>query len=124
MTEYDGNTHIAKVEIINEVLQKGDRIHNLGPEGISETDFYQKAKILTLNGSTVEKAYKGQIVAVLMEGIVVPGDLVYLAKKKGILGFFTTTPGFAFLAAATAGTAVAFTVANSGKTKLDVSPFK
>ena len=125
--EYDLNTHIAKVEIIHNVLQRGDRIHNLGREGISETDFYQKAKILTINGMTVEKVFKGQTVAVFMEGIVVSGDLVYLAKKKGILGFFTSASGLALLAAATAGTAVALVVPRSdtkdtGPT--EGSPFK
>ena len=126
--EYDLNAHIAKVEILGDLLQRGDRIHNLGREGISETDFYQKAKILTLNGTAVEKAYKGQTVAVLMEGIVVSGDLVYLAKKKGILGFFTSAPGLALLAAATAGTAVAIVAPGNADTTdggpQEVSAFK
>jgi len=125
--EYDLNTKIAKVEIIRDLLQKGDRIHNLGPEGVSETDFYQKTKILTLNGTTVEKAYKGQTVTVLMEGIVVSGDLVYLAKQKGIWGFFTSTSGLVLLAAATAGTAVAVVAPGSEKDigrTTEGSPFK
>jgi len=119
--EYDLNTHIAKVEIIRDVLQRGDRIHNLGPEDISETDFYQKAKLLTLNGTAVEKAFKGQIVAILMEAIVVPGDLVYLVKKKGVLGFFTSTTGLVLLAAATAGTTIAF-VLPPGDDPTDIDP--
>jgi len=64
----------------------------------------------------------------LMEGIVVPGDLVYLAKKKGIWGFFTSATGLALLAAATAGTAVALVVRGGADTTdpvlLEGSAFK
>lgn len=99
---YEPNTQIATVEIVTyededeEIeLEKNDRIHALGQEDEPETDFYQKVKIMTLNDQPIKKATEGQIVAIYMEEDVVPGDLVYLAKRRGIPPIFLIPVGLA-----------------------------
>jgi hypothetical protein len=103
--DYEANTQIATVEIISAEdededieLRKDDEIHVLAPEEQeeeSETDFYQNVEIMTLNDQPINKATKGQIVAIYMEEDAVPGDLVYLVKRKGIPPIFLIPVGLA-----------------------------
>ncbi len=94
--EYEANTQIAIVEIIEKgELRKNDQIHALGPEDGSETDFYQQVSIMTLNDEPINKAVEGQIIAIYLEDEVVPGDLVYLVKSKGIVPIFLIPIGIA-----------------------------
>jgi len=98
--DYEPNTQIATVEILNfedeeRELKKNDRIHALGPEDDPETDFYQKVDVLTLNDQPINKAVEGQIVAIYLEEDVVPGDLIYLAKRRGIPPIFLIPVGLA-----------------------------
>ncbi|MBD3415362.1 MAG: hypothetical protein GF421_13155 [Candidatus Aminicenantes bacterium] len=102
--EYEPNSQIAIVEIIEGVeLRKEDEIHALKPdeeESESETDFYQIVNVLTLNDEPIKKAKEGQIVAIYMEEDVLPGDLVYLVKRKGIVPIFLIPIGAALVVGA------------------------
>lgn len=120
--DYEPNTKIATVEIIefedeDLELKKNERIHALGPEDVSETDFYQRVKVLTLNDQPINKATEGQIVAIYMEEDVVPGDLIYLVKRKGIPPIFLIPVG---LAAVVGGV----TLTEPDDTPDDVTAFK
>ena len=94
---YEPNTKLATVEIIKGELRKNDEIHALGPEDVSETDFYQTVKVLTLNDKPIKKAQEGQIVVIWMEEDVAVGDLVYLIKRKGIPPIFLIPIGAALV---------------------------
>jgi hypothetical protein len=94
---YEPNTKLAVVEIIKGQLREDDEIHALGPEDISETDFYQTVKVLTLNDKPIKKAQEGQIVVIWMDEDVVEGDLVYLLKRKGIPPIFLIPIGAALV---------------------------
>ena len=95
---YEPNTKLATVEIINEgELRKDDEVHALGPEDVSETDFYQTVNVLTLNDKPIKKAKEGQIVVIWMDEDVVEGDLIYLVKRKGIPPIFLIPIGAALV---------------------------
>ncbi len=94
---YEPNTKLAVVEIIKGELRKDDEIHALGLEDISETDFYQSVKVLTLNDKQIKKAQEGQIVVIWMDEDVIEGDLVYLVKRKGIPPIFWIPIGAALV---------------------------
>ncbi len=97
---YDPETGIAMVYIMKGYLQKDDRIHNLyPPQETSETDFYQKVDVLQFEGQAVERAFAGQTVAIKMKETVVPGDLVYVSCKQGILPLFLSPLGIAAILA-------------------------
>jgi hypothetical protein len=89
----------AEVFIERGLLQSGDRIHVKGVN----TDFYQDAKGLLIQGAVVKKALAGETVAVPLNQPSVPGDIVYVVCKRGIPPFFLAPLG---IAAVVAGSAV------------------
>lgn len=93
VVDYNLEEKLAEVFIIKGVLAVKNKIHIKG----EITDFYQKLKLLKLNGSSVKKLIAGQTGSLGMTKSVEKGDLVYLVCKKGFLPFFLTPLGSAIL---------------------------
>ena len=81
----------AEVFIERGLLQSGDRIHVKGVN----TDFYQDAKGLLIQGASVRKALAGQNCMVPLNKPCVAGDIVYVVCKRGIPPFFLAPLGIA-----------------------------
>jgi len=83
-------TFIADVFIFKEKLQYRDRIHLKAPEAEEvkaeeETDFYQEAYNLRVNGTRVKKVPAGYVVSLPLKNKVDIGDLVYVVRRKRLL---------------------------------------
>lgn len=99
ITKYDPGTGMAKVRIIQGLLEKKDRVHVLG----EKTDFYQNVKNLELNGAAVKRLFVKQTGTFKAKNGVEVGDRVYLTDEKGGLFAFLSAPcGLAALIAGTA----------------------
>lgn len=103
----------ADVFIERGLLQSGDRIHVKGVN----TDFYQDARGLMIQGASVRKAMAGQNCMLPLIKPCVAGDIVYVVCKRGIPPFFLAPLG---IAAVVAGSA-ALTPTGDEQT---ASPFK
>lgn len=103
----------ADVFIERGLLQSGDRIRVKGPN----TDFYQDAKSLMVNGASVRKAFVGQNCLLKLNKPAVTGDIVYVVCKRGIPPFFLAPLG---IAAVVAGSAAL----TPGDDEQTASPFK
>jgi hypothetical protein len=103
----------ADVFIERGLLQSGDRIHVKGVN----TDFYQDAKSLMVQGAAVRKALAGQNCMLKLNKPAVAGDIVYVVCKRGIPPFFLAPLG---IAAVVAGSAAL----TPGDDEQTASPFK
>ena len=110
---YTAGGNQAEVFIERGLLQHSDRIHVKGVN----TDFYQDAKGLLLQGASVRKLLAGQNGMISINKPCEPGDLVYVVCKRGIPPFFLAPLG---IAAVVAGSAAL----TPGGDEQTASPFK
>lgn len=95
VVNYNPEEKLAEVLIMRGVLAVNNKIHLKG----EITDFYQKLKVLKLNGSSAKKLIAGQTGSLGMTKSVEKGDLVYLVCKKGFLPLFLAPLGNAIIIA-------------------------
>lgn len=95
VVDYNPEEKLAEVFIIKGLLARNNKIHIKG----EITDFYQKLKVLQLNGSSVKKLIAGQTGFLGMTKSVEKGDLVYLVCKRGFLPLFLAPLGKAIIIA-------------------------
>jgi len=88
----------ADVFVERGLLQAGDRIRVKGPS----TDFYQDARDLMVQGTSVRKALVGESVSISTKQACDPGDIVYVVCKRGIPPFFLAPLGIAAVIAGSA----------------------
>jgi len=99
---YDEATKTARVYMNNNLIKKDEDFHIKGDKDKykSETDFWQKAKILQENGLDVKKAVAERYYTILLEKPALVNDFLYIKKSRGL--FLFLLPGG--LAAVMAGT--------------------
>ena len=95
VVDYNPDEKLAEVFIMKGLLARNNKIHVKG----EMTDFYQKLKVLKLNGSLVKKLIAGQTGSLGMTKSVEKGDLVYLVCKRGFLPLFLAPLGNAIIIA-------------------------
>jgi hypothetical protein len=93
VVDYNPEEKLAEVFIMKGLLAVNNKIHLKG----EVTDFYQKLKVLKLNGSSVKKLIAGQTGSLGMTKSVEKGDLVYLVCKRGFLPLFLAPLGKAII---------------------------
>ncbi len=98
VSEFMANNVRAAVFIERGLLQAGDRIHVKGVN----TDFYQDARNLTVQGASVRKALVGETCEITLKQACVPGDIVYVVCKRGVPPFFLAPLGIAAVIAGSA----------------------
>ena len=117
VVRYNPETKEAEVFIERGVLQLDDRIRVKGPA----TNFYQDVGSLRIGENRVRRALAGESPWLPLRGPAQPGDAVYIVCKKGILPFFLTPCGIAWVIAGS-GAIMAGIIEITDKTP--VSPFK
>lgn len=73
--KYFNNIGIAAVEVTNDCLEIGDRIHIKG----STTDFEQEIESMQIDKKDVERVPAGKSTGLKVEERVRPGDKIYKA---------------------------------------------
>ena len=109
---------LAEVLITRGVLAVNNKIHVKG----EITDFYQKLKVLKLNGSSVKKLIAGQTGSLGMTKSVEKGDLVYLVCKRGFLPLFLAPLGKAIIIAGSS--LISYGIIFLNDDREEASPFK
>jgi hypothetical protein len=109
---YDASLKEARVFINKNQLKKNENFHVKGDKKKynSETDFWQKAKLIKQNGFNVNKAVAGQFYNIPLEKPPLDNDFVYVKESAGLFAFFLTPLGLAAILAGT--TAVVVIVVN------------
>jgi hypothetical protein len=95
VVRYNSETREAEVFIERGLLQFDDRIRIRG----AATNFYQDVGSLRLGENRVRRALAGESPWLLVKGPVQTGDIVYVVCKKGIVPFFLTPCGIAWVIA-------------------------
>ncbi len=103
----------ADVFIERGLLQVNDRIHVKGVN----TDFYQDARTLLIQGASVRKALAGQNCMLTVVKPCVAGDVVYVVCKRGVPPLFLAPLGIAAVVAGSASL-------TPGGNEQTASPFK
>jgi hypothetical protein len=121
VVSYDASTGIARIYINKGQLKQDENFHVKGDKKKynSDTDFWQKAKLIQQNGLKVKKAVAGQYYNILLEKPPLDNDFVYVKKSRGLAAFFLSPLGLATILAGTTAAVVAI-VATPG----DASAFK
>jgi hypothetical protein len=78
--DYDPETQMAEIYVLQHGITQKDRIHTLGVE----TDFYQDVKLLEVNGKTAETVAVGESARIALNENAMQGDFVYLVASRGI----------------------------------------
>jgi len=91
VVSYNPGKKEANVFIERGLLQSGDRIHVKG----ENTDFYQDAKSLQIQGSGVRKILAGQYGTLPLTKPAIAGDIVYVTCKRGVPPLFFAPLGVA-----------------------------
>ncbi len=116
--DYNEATRTAVVSIIKGLLRINDRIHAKG----QKTDFYQNVRAIRKEGALVQIVLAGQVATIEVKKKVEKNDLIYSAKKRGILPLFIAPIGGVTLLAASA--AVLHGTINIDEEPDQISPFK
>jgi hypothetical protein len=93
--EYDITTEYALIFLTKGFVQLNDRVRILGEktdEG-DKTDFKMNVKYLERDDESVKKVFAGETILMKMEHECIPGDLVIVVCKKGIIPFFIIPVG-------------------------------
>lgn len=100
---YDATAKEARVYINKSELKKDESFHVKGDKKKynSDTDYWQKAKIVKQNGFEVKKAVAGQFCNIPMEKPPLDNDFVYVKESRGLAWFFLTPLGLAAILAGT-----------------------
>lgn len=77
--DFDPESRIAEVYVLQKGISQKDRIHTLGVE----TDFYQKVSWIEVEGVRVKNATVGQMAMVELKKDASKGDFIYLVADKG-----------------------------------------
>jgi len=117
VVRYNADTREAEVFIERGLLQLDDRIRVRG----AETNFYQDVGSLRVGENRVRRSLAGESPWLLVKGPAQTGDAVYIVCKKGIVPFFLTPCGIAWVIAGS-GAILAGIIEITDKT--DLSPFK
>jgi hypothetical protein len=96
--DFDPETQLAAVYILQHGLSQKDRIHTLGVE----TDFYQNVNMLKLNGEPKKNVEIGETASVKMNENAMQGDFVYLVAEKAFAALALVPIGAAVLIGGTA----------------------
>jgi hypothetical protein len=97
IVQYDPDAREASVFIERGILQTDDSIRIRG----IQTNFSQDAGSLRVGEKTVRRALVGETCWMKVRGAVQTGDGVYVVCKKGIVPFFLTPCGIAWVVAGT-----------------------
>jgi hypothetical protein len=118
---YDASLKEARVYINRNQLKQNENFHVKGDKKKynSETDFWQKAKIIKQNGFNVNKAVAGQYYLIPLDKPPLENDFVYVKESRGLAAFFLTPLG---LATILAGTTAVVVIAVTGTS--EASKFK
>ena len=86
---YDPASKEARIFINKDELRKDENFHIRGDKDKykSDTDFWQKNKLIKLNGFEVKKGQEGQYYNVLLEKPVMANDFIYIKERGGLLIF-------------------------------------
>lgn len=106
---FDAGTNMARVFINKGQLKQDEEFHVKGDKKKynSDTNFWQKAKVLQQNGLAVKKAVAGQYYNILLEKPPLDNDFVYVKKSKGLIAFFLSPLGLATILAGTTAAVIA-----------------
>jgi hypothetical protein len=109
VTSFDAGTKTARVFINKGQLKQGEEFHVKGDKKKynSDTDFWQKAKVIQQNGLAIKKAVAGQYYNILLEKPPLENDFIYLKKSKGLAAFFLSPLGLATILAGTTAAVIA-----------------
>jgi len=109
---YDESTKTARVYMNQNLLKQDESFHIKGDKKKynSETDFWQKAKMIQENGLAVKKTVAKHYYTLLLEKPALANDFLYIKKSKGLLLFFLSPLGLAAILAGT--TAIVIIVVN------------
>lgn len=77
--DYDSESRLAEVYILQGMLAQKDKIHALGVE----TDFYQNVRSLLVGNNNVKSTAAGETAKLQLENEANVGDFVYVVAKKG-----------------------------------------
>lgn len=105
---YDASLMEARVFINKNQLKQNENFHVKGDKKKynSDTDFWQKAKIIKQNGFNVNKAVAGQFYNIPLEKPPLDNDFVYVKESQGLAAFFLTPLGLAVILAGTTAVVV------------------
>lgn len=91
IAEFNPNTRLAQVQIVQGMLRLKDRIHAKG----KSTNFYQDVGTLMVGSSAAGRVLKGQTAGVRLERDAKAGDLVYVVSDKKLFPIFLAPLGVA-----------------------------
>jgi len=105
---YDASLKEARVFINKNQLKKDENFHVKGDKKKynSDTDFWQKAKIIKQNGFNINKAVAGQFYNIPLEKLPLDNDFIYVKESAGLFAFFLTPLGLATILAGTTAVVV------------------
>jgi hypothetical protein len=89
VVNYNQDTRIAEVSIMNGMLRREDRIQAKG----ENTNFYQDGSLFEVEGSFADNLFAGQTAFMAVKDRVEIGDLIYAVATSGILPLFTSPLG-------------------------------
>jgi len=100
---FDASLKEARVYINKNQLKQNENFHVKGDKKKygSDTDFWQKAKIIKQNGFNVNKAVAGQFYNIPLEKPPLDNDFVYVKESRGLAAFFLPPLGVAMILAGT-----------------------
>jgi len=78
--DYNPETLMAEIFVLQHGIAQKDRIHALGVE----TDFYQDVKMLEVNGKAAKSVAVGESAKIALSKNAMQGDFVYLVASRGI----------------------------------------
>lgn len=109
VVSFDASTNLARIYINKRHLDQDEDFHVKGDKKKynSDTDFWQKAKVIQQNGLKVKKAVSGQYYNLLLEKPPLDNDFVYVKTSKGLIAFFLSPLGLATILAGTTAAVIA-----------------
>jgi hypothetical protein len=116
VVEFDPNTRLAEIFIMQNNLEIKDQIHTLG----EFTDFYQKVGSLEVKESLVRTAVPGQTALVHLEDMAQVGDAVYVTASRAPFPFLAPLAGVATVVAGSS--LVAYNFGRSNRIREECEP--
>ena len=99
---YNAAAKEAEILIERGLLAAGDSLRILTEPAGRGTDFSQEAKVLRLGGEKVRRLLSGQTGFLAVTKPVLPGDSIYVKRKRGVAPLFVYPLGVATVVAGSA----------------------
>lgn len=116
VVEFDPNTRLAEIFIMQNHLEIKDKIHTLG----ESTNFYQKIGSLEVEETLVRTAVPGQTALIHLDGMAQVGDAVYVAASRAPFPFLTPLAGVATVVAGSS--LVAYNIGKTNRIREECEP--